>query len=840
MSSRHRAICRAGGEHTISGGSNSLFPDVLLFGDEQRGMILQGWELKFPDTPVSDPDLIKNASDKARRLRLGSFLLWNVREAVLYCQRDDGRFIPERQWSKAEIGSRSDVADGRSLWVELLHEILAHLNDFFEQRPGVAATVPNILQDVLFTEFVRDHAPQYASAITLARRKSAALRAQIDAWWEENRSEFPGAKAEQALAVVNILNWLNKFIFAHCLRSFRKEACAVDSIKAGATVEEAERVFAAITSKCDFMAVFRGMLGEACVDPETWRSLTALNALLADSRLNAVSPGLLAETLSGAVERSRRKIFGQFGTPPVLAELLARVAIDDIGGIIMDPCCGSGTIVRAVYDWKKSENISPGEALKQIWAGDKFAFPLQLATMALADPSAIGNPLNVFCRDALNLSAGDRIQLTNPNTGEQCEAIVPQADAIISNLPFVRFEALARQGRTHSGMCSRGDPVRGGSALDSKSDLFALLMTRFPVLLHPGSRVGVIVANSWLGTEWARSFRGQLQEYFRILTVVTSASKRWFKSAAVVANIVVLERRDNSKGERAAEKTCFVSIAEPIEKWREVDGGVEGLARRIVQGSQAKTAGYLRAQTLTGSQITELGEYGIQWASFFADLGFMSKVKQLLIPANTLFNINRGERRGWDRLFFPPTETSIEPQFLHPVLKNSRNLRGLIAAPDARAFCCSLSLRELHQGRFNGAIDWINQFAKLVNDSGRPLPEVLGRTNCHWYEMKPSTMADFAIPINPDSRLCVFRLRERAFVNQRLIRFSLKEINCSDVDLIHSLLNSSLGMFLIEAAGFGRGLGVLDLNAGKLKRSFHVLILQRDIIPYHSVAVKRE
>lgn len=186
MSSRHRAICRAGGEHTISGGSNSLFPDVLLFGDEQRGMILQGWELKFPDTPVSDPDFIKNASDKARRLRLGSFLLWNVREAVLYCQRDDGRFIPERQWSKAEIRSRSDVANGRSLWVELLHEILAHLNDFFEQRPGVAAAVPNILQDVLFTEFVRDHAPRYANALTVSRRKSAALRAQIDAWWEEN------------------------------------------------------------------------------------------------------------------------------------------------------------------------------------------------------------------------------------------------------------------------------------------------------------------------------------------------------------------------------------------------------------------------------------------------------------------------------------------------------------------------------------------------------------------------------------------------------------------------------------------------------------------------------
>jgi hypothetical protein len=36
-------------------------------------------------------------------------------------------------------------------------------------------------------------------------------------------------------------------------------------------------------------------------------------------------------------------------------------------------------------------------------------------------------------------------------------------------------------------------------------------------------------------------------------------------------------------------------------------------------------------------------------------------------------------------------------------------------------------------------------------------------------------------------------------------------------------MNSTLGMFLIEAAGFGRGLGVLDLNASKLADSFHLL-----------------
>ena len=89
--------------------------------------------------------------------------------------------------------------------------------------------------------------------------------------------------------------------------------------------------------------------------------------------------------------------------------------------------------------------------------------------------------------------------------------------------------------------------------------------------------------------------------------------------------------------------------------------------------------------------------------------------------------------------------------------------------------------------------------------------------------MKASSLADFAIPINPDARLCVFRLPRQAFVNQRFIRLTLREPPHTDAELVHALLNSTLGMFLIEAAGFGRGLGVLDLNATKLSKTFHML-----------------
>ena len=66
-------------------------------------------------------------------------------------------------------------------------------------------------------------------------------------------------------------------------------------------------------------------------------------------------------------------------------------------------------------------------------------------------------------------------------------------------------------------------------------------------------------------------------------------------------------------------------------------------------------------------------------------------------------------------------------------------------------------------------------------------------------------------------RLFSGRLDPPAFVDQRLIQ--LNPLDDVDIGLSHALLNSSIGMFIIEALGFGRALGVLDLNRTVLKNS---------------------
>jgi hypothetical protein len=88
--------------------------------------------------------------------------------------------------------------------------------------------------------------------------------------------------------------------------------------------------------------------------------------------------------------------------------------------------------------------------------------------------------------------------------------------------------------------------------------------------------------------------------------------------------------------------------------------------------------------------------------------------------------------------------------------------------------------------------------------------------------MSDSTLADLVASINYGDRLFLARLRRRSFVNQRLIRFTQREPR-GDTALCHALLNSVAGLWFLEALGFGRGLGALDLNATNLRSGLYML-----------------
>lgn len=826
-SSRDLPIKGAGDERTLLTESNPLFPDVLLFGDESCGHIIQGWELKFPDTPITDQVFKDKAKEKAIKLNLNSFLLWNVSCAILYVIDEEGREEVVHTWNDlSHIREREQVESARDEWHNLMENILNDLTVFFERGIIRSTSVLDSLTSDGVANFILRNCDSVADELRNQQRIDADFDDMITLWWRSERKGYPNENDPcKVLARINLIVWLNKFLFAHILKLFYHKASEVESIDNGTSLETAVRIFQSISANCDFWNVFRSQLGEDKISDLAWQDIVTFNNFLCDFKFERIEQSLIHRILQSAIYRWKRKVAGQFATPIEVAKLLVYLTVRNKDANVLDPCCGTGTIARAVYDIKKDYDLTYEQALATTWASDKFAFPLHMATLAMVDPPNIGKTLNIFMKDATELEQSTRVYLTNAYNGSSEESELPAIQYIVSNLPFVQQEDLETLNPGIKQRVNGFIRIKTASqhGLNPRSDLYAYLPFCLWRSLSENGLMGIVLSNAWLATDYAKTFRVLLSNFFQIEMVITSASGRWFEETDIVTNLVFLRRRAESEfqvaNNRPNEKTNFVTINRPLHEIH-ASGSLREMASLI--RSENPNTPQITKRSYTNAEISALELLGLGWSAMFADCSWLSSIANNLVPANSLFEIKRGERRGWDRMFYPSANHGIEPEYIQQVLKSVRSIRSLIAHTDGDAFCCTRPISELEDLCHTGALRWISRFENQVNTVGDPLPEVLSRPGIYWYTMLPNTMADFVASINPDERLFIARLEQRSFVNQRLTRFITRNPDL-DTELCHALLNSVLGIFYLEALGFGRGLGVLDLSATKLSEKLFIL-----------------
>lgn len=469
---RHRAIVRAGGEHSLhSNKERTLFPDVLLFGDSYSGIVRQGWELKTPETSVYDKEVIDNAVKKAKRLGTNSFLIWNVNKAVLYKLENDDTVVL-KEWKELPIYTRKDIKENEKLWSSLLEEIL---NDFFDKGYISSAKFENAINADFISKFISQYEGITADNLKKDAARYAIFEAEVTDWWLSSKSEYEKDMDKfLALSRFIITNWINKLIFAHYLKTYHTTANEIDKITDETSIDDALKVCDYITSHNDFLQIFDKCIGSNKVGNETWMALCQLNMFLVDYKLNLINQELLQNTLEQILNQNRRKIAGQYCTPPNLAKLLANILIDDRTKTVYDPCCGTGTIVKEVYNLKRSKGISVENCLDEIWASDKFQFPLQLCTLSLASAETMGKVLKVFNSDIFNVKINNFYEFTNPNTAKKDKISFQSIDYIISNLPFIRFEKSNKFPITYNDK---------NITTDKKSDYFAYILYYLKTLL---------------------------------------------------------------------------------------------------------------------------------------------------------------------------------------------------------------------------------------------------------------------------------------------------------------------------------------------------------------------
>lgn len=799
-----------------------MFPDVVLYGNKEQSIILQGWELKMPDVPIEDETFIKDAQRKAIALNLNSCLIWNFTYAVLYIRGEKNTFSKLKQWdATSHIRTRADVETYRTDWEKLLEEIVLEVNSYFVSGDFRNATLGDVISESTITTLIQRNKEIIAEKLKTAAFRDAVMAAYIDNWWLGVKSEYEHDETDKykAYAKTIILNWANRIIFAHIIKNRQNGALVINELDYDTTPSEANQIFQKITAKCDFYNVFSAVRYNDILPELTWQDFAEYSNFLKSNGIEHLNQEALQNILEGSVATSKRAINGQYTTPPELAKLLVRLSVKDWTDTILDCCCGTGTIPKAAIQIKRTQ-LSPKDAVESVWACDKYKYPLQVANISMTDSDTINLANRLFQHNALSLTIGDDISIVNPETGEEMHLSLPAFGTVVSNLPFVPFEIIPDDDKDEISKM----PL--ASELDGRSDLYCYIATKIADVIKPGGTLGIIVSNSWLGTNAGTKLIEVLRQKYYLKQVHLSGKGRWFKNADVVTTIIVLEK----KGSSQKATTDFWLWKQTLEQMTTDSDNENILVNSALLGTELdKTVS--RLSKYTQSQIDDLLELNVCYNALFHDIDWLLNVKDKIIPINEVYHVFRGSRRGWDALFYPQAgEHRIEKQYLKKVLINARNVNRLTATADRDAFCCGVSTADLEKQGHIGALEWIAKFVDQRNGVGKPLPTVLKRTGMEWYELQDNEIAEVFTMMNPDQRLFFAKFETPSFVNQRLIGLTHKA-SYSDEDLNHALLNSMFTMFYIEASGFGRGLGVLDVNKDSIANCYMLnpkLVSQND------------
>lgn len=812
-------IKRAGGESTISTGKRKrMFPDVILYKDRQLNTIIQGWELKMPDVSINDGAFVNDAQRKARALGLTSCVIWNFTYAKFYVLNpQNNNFEVVQTWENPNIVCRDDVTVYRRDWEATLQNLVITVNDYLAHNNVRTISIGEVISQNAIDILVNENKIIVADFIKQESVKDAIISAEIAAWWEGVKQEYTFDENDcyKAYAKNIILNWACRILFAHLIKYFQKEAYKIENLNYDSTPEEANIIFEEITNRCDFYNIFAPLLLNNLIPSQTWESLVELSDFLKLNGIHTINQTMLQNILERCVNVTRREFNGQFTTPKVLAEILASITIHDWTDDCYDPCCGTGTIAKEILLKKKSK-IGVHNAVATTWASDKYQVPLQIANISLTASDSINEANRIFQKNALSLKLGDVVNIVDPIDGKKLLYAIPLLGAICSNLPFLSFEAIPTDDKS---LINKFLP---DCKLDSKSDLSYYIALNLSSMLKDGGYLGIIVSNSWLGTKSGTLFYNEILKKFDLLQVHISGAGRWFQNADVVATIMILQ-----KGKSQTNTNFFV--------WRkslyqfEHDAHAKNLLinsfllNRIIDPQIASMSTY------SSTEISQLHDFGLSYNSLFHDVSWVLDIQHKLCPLKSFFKVFRGSRRGWDKLFFPENYSDIEDNFLRPALFNARKVVSLVTQPNRKAFSCSCTLNELEKN-YPGAHRHVMKFINEKNGKGIPLIQVLKRSNEEWYEMKPNEIADLFTMMNPDDRIFFGRFVSPTFINQRLIGF--KALNSHiDVELCHALMNSLFMKFFIEAVGFGRGLGVLDINKENISEC---LMLNPDLLTQNS------
>ncbi|MEM3449394.1 MAG: N-6 DNA methylase [Nitrososphaerota archaeon] len=413
--------------------------------------------------------------------------------------------------------------------------------------------------------------------------------------WEQRVDSYSRAKGYEPkprqLAREMVYVLLNKIVFYKVLERHYKDLPKLEPLYSKGSVNTVNQYLnrlkelfnKAVEATNDFEPVFKtGIYDEIeCAESnEVLNLLDWLVTLIEQYRIERLGDivGYIYEELIPPEERHQ---LGQFYTPKPISELIVKWCIRSPDSKVLDPGCGSGTFLIQAYKRlvelklrKKFNEIRyvPGDVNKQIldqlYGIDINEFPAHLTAINLAmrNPREPSNVTNIVLEDYFVISPEQKRVIPDKvktAKGEKSLEIgFKDFDAVVGNPPYTRWTEITNATQDRILKIYRETLSRYGLtpqvARGVEPGIYVYWIIHSTKFLKDKGRLGMIISDSWLQTDYGISFGNFLLDHFKIKAVI-DISARVFPVPLIGTCILLLEKSSDQK-EREDNKAVFMYL----------------------------------------------------------------------------------------------------------------------------------------------------------------------------------------------------------------------------------------------------------------------------------------
>jgi len=490
---------------------------------------------------------------------------------------------------------------------EYIYNLLERLaGEFVEKR--VIRVEPGKALIERFREFVERLAEQCEPLIQ-SKIRGRAFKTEVEdhLGYKLDTGDLPSITANLTRMMSYVL--MNKIVFYKILeRSYKlPKMASLDSSSVARFQEQLSHYFErAIEVTGDFEPIFSaGIYDKLPIpdDPELMEYINDFISTLDNIKLVEMGDqiGYVYEELIPPEERHQ---LGQFYTPPWICEFITRWCVRGPEDKVLDPGVGSGGFLLQAYKalMEKKTGFSEISLIKpaiherilgQLYAVDINPFPAQLSAMGLAIKSirVPSTKMNVLVEDFFSLRPEQMVftpyVIKTPAGEQRRHFTIPKMNAVIGNPPYTRWTEIPDETqeriRRHLGKSMKTYKLTPQVFRGREPGIYTYWIMHATDFLKPEGRLGMIISNTWLQTDYGIGFGNFLLDNFRVKAIIDFAAKLF--EGALITTCIVLAEKESDKSKRLKNEVAFIHIPGEVES-----ADIEGLLRAVETGSSKEYA----------------------------------------------------------------------------------------------------------------------------------------------------------------------------------------------------------------------------------------------------------